>query len=127
MSSVIWLLYLAEICNALGKLFGVILGLSLLGLLVIGFITFFEGIDDFQLNREKLKKLVKGLFVLACICLPLSIFIPSEKVVLAGAGVYVANEVVETANQSPLMNKTLKLIEKQIDEALKDKESVSEK
>ncbi len=81
MSSVIWLLYLAEICNALVKLFGVILGLSLLGLLVVGFITFFDVIDDFELNREKLKKPAKVLFAVACICLPLSIFIPSEKVV----------------------------------------------
>lgn len=65
----------------------------------------------------KLKKWIKRLFLGLTASVFLLVFVPSEKTLYMLAGADVAGQVADKA--SPVLNKTLELIEQKLDEELK--------
>ena len=96
---------------------------------VLFILLFFGSLNAFsELQIDPLNNLFKKLtssklfylFVSFLICL--LIFIPSKNTVVAMGGAYAASQAYTAAKESPILQKSLKLIENKIDENLKNSE-----
>lgn len=78
-------------------------------------------LDSFHLDEECLKPIVKWIkrcAVISLSCLTMSIVIPSKTDYYIMLGAYVGQQVATDEKTTKLFDKTMKLIEQQIDEAL---------
>lgn len=121
MSNIVWILYLADVCNSVNVVSNLCAIGSVLLFIIIAFIYLCNEYDFYEDTKKHIKKTLKTLVVVFCISMPLVLFVPAKSVILAWAGVEATQVVVEKTSNSPVMNKALKLIEKQLDEALGDK------
>lgn len=128
MSNVVWLLYLADVCNSVSTV-AIITAMASAAVIVFGgLITIGEWDHLYTETQTIVKRVFRALVVAFCISVTLVLLVPAKSVILACAGVEATKiVVVDTANKSPLIDKSLKLIEKQLDEALKDKRPSEEK
>lgn len=118
MTFAILMIYLAGVATTVHVLSAVATCISVLGL------TFLisSWIDDSHDEEAviKLKKWIKLFFGGLAVSVFMLAFIPSEKTFYMLAGADVAGQIVDKA--TPVLNKTLKLIETKIDEELQGKE-----
>ena len=115
MTFAIWMIYFAGVSITVHVLSAVATCISVLGL------TFLisSWIDNSHDEEAviKLKKWIKLLFGGLAVSAFMLAFIPSEKTFYMLAGADVARQVTDKA--SPVLNKTLELIEQKLDEELK--------
>lgn len=81
---------------------------------------------DFLINMFKKLTSSKLFYALVSFLLCFLIFIPSKNTIIAMGGAYAASQAYTAAKESPILQKSLKLIENKIDENLKDSEKTSE-
>lgn len=126
MSNIVWILYLADVCNSVNIVSNLSAIVSVL-LLVLGSFIYICNEPEFYNDTKVLfKRVLKGLVVVFGISMPLVLFVPAKSVILAWAGVEATKVVTQTVNDSPVVDKALKLIEKQLDEALAEKKEAKE-
>lgn len=121
MSNIVWILYLADVCNSVNIVSNLCAIGSAFLIILIAFICLCNEYDFYEETKKHIKKTLKILVVVFCISMPLVLFVPAKSVILAWAGVEATQVVVEKTSNSPVVGKALKLIEKQLDEALGDK------
>lgn len=115
MTFAILMIYLAGVSNTVHDLsifttVGMIVGLVIL-------IGVWSNDDPDEETVIELKKWIKRLFVGFAASVFVLVFVPSEKTLYMLAGADVAGQVADKA--SPVLNKTLELIEQKLDEELK--------
>ena len=116
MTFAILMIYLAGVSNTVHDLsifttVGMIVGLVIL-------IGVWSNDDPDEETVIELKKWIKRLFVGFAASVFVLVFVPSEKTLYMLAGADVAGQVADKA--SPVLNKTLELIEQKLDEELKE-------
>ena len=126
-SNIVWILYLADVCNSVNVVSNLCAIISAFLLVVIAFIYLCNEYDFYEDTKKHIKRLLKALVVIFGISMPLVLFVPAKSVILAWAGVEATQIVVEKTSNSPVVEKALKLIEKQLDEALNSNTKAEEK
>lgn len=126
MSNIVWILYLADVCNSVNVVSNLCAIGSVLLFLVIAFIYLCSEFDFYKDTKEHIEKALKILVVVFGISMPLVLFVPAKSVILAWAGVEATQIVVEKTSNSPVVDKAIKLIEKQLDDALNTDKKASE-
>lgn len=121
MGSILWLIYLAEVCNTL-----TILCISIdIFCFVWVFILGVNVINDYFNNQDtKLfaKKLIKYFAVGWVISTLAVVFLPSKEVLLGAASAQAIEFIKDKDKESPAVEKSLKLLDKQLDSVLDTKE-----
>ncbi len=125
MTSILWLIYLAEVCNALTALC-VALGAFCFACDFIFGVNLLA--DKFDSKEEKLliKKLVKYFAVAWVTTAVIVVFLPSKEVLLGAASAQAIEFIQTKDQQSPAVGKALKLLDKQLDSVLNTKEEKKE-
>ncbi len=117
MTFAIWMIYLAGVSLTVHVLSAVATCIFVLGLIFLFSSSCIDNSPD-EKDAIKLKKQSKLLFSGLAISVFMLAFIPSEKTLYMLAGADIAGQVVDKA--SPVLNKTLELIEQKLDEELKE-------
>ena len=117
MTFAIWMIYLAGVAKTVLLLSAVATCIFVLGLI---FLISSSCVDNSPDEEEviKLKKQIKFLFNGLAVSVFMLAFIPSEKTLYMFAGADVAGQVIDKT--SPVLNKTLELIEQKLDKELKE-------
>lgn len=126
MSNIVWILYLADVCNSVNIVSNLCAIVSSFLFALLLFIYLCNEHDFYNETLEHVKKALRILVVVFGISMPLVLFVPAKSVILAWAGVEATKVVTQTVNDSPVVDKALKLIEKQLDEALAEKREAKE-
>lgn len=115
MNTLSWLLYLSSVVGSLKVVSAIIIVVGILGFFIV-LMLIGDAFDDNQLKQLQsiIKKIVAGVIISAIIC----VFIPPRSTMYA----IIASEMGEQALETPLAQKTLKLIEQYLDSNLKEKE-----
>lgn len=119
MTDILWLIYLAEVCTTLTALCAALGILSFACNFVLGINIL---MDDFDSKEEELliKKFVKYFAVAWVTTAVIVVFLPSKEVLLGAASVQAIEFIKD--KESPVVEKSLKLLDKQLDSVLDTKE-----
>lgn len=109
--------YLAEVCGKLSQLWGLII------LIIAGYVALRIAASPVDDDDEVFMRYVastKGVVAwLATIAIITGVFIPSSKTMYTMVGAYAGQQVATSESTSEIMSKTLKIINKKLDEELK--------
>lgn len=121
MTDILWLIYLAEVCTTLTALCAALGILSFACNFVLGINIL---MDDFDSKEEELliKKLVKYFTVAWVTTAVIVVFLPSKEVLLGAASAQAIEFIKDKDKESPVVEKSLKLLDKQLDSVLDTKE-----
>lgn len=116
-------LYLADIVQ--GLLFVLAIVLLILGLLAFIFIILLLNDlydNDFEYTNKIFKRYYKKYFFILIFSVLTFCFMPGKNTVYIVTGLVTSQKVIQNVYNNPLYEKSLKLLEKKIDEALSEKQ-----
>ena len=121
-------LYLADIVKGLNFVLGI--ALFILGLLALIFIILtLIGLEDDNLEytNKIFKRYSKKYFFILIFSVLIFCFMPSKNTIYIATGLVTSQKVIQHVYNNPLYEKSLKLLEKKIDEALSEKQDKEDK
>lgn len=120
-------LYLADIVQGLNFVLGTTLFILVL-LTLIFIILLLFGLQEDNLEYTKIfKRYHKKYFFMLIFSVLAFCFVPSKNTVYIATGLVTSQKVIQHVYNNPLYEKSLKLLEKKIDEALSEKQDKEDK
>lgn len=115
MNTLSWLIYLSSVSDSLKAVSAIIIVVGIIGFFIL-FLIMEDAYNGEQIKQlqSAIKKVVVGVIISTIIC----VFVPSRTTMYE----IIASEIGEQALETPLAQKTLKLIEQYLDSNLKEKE-----
>ena len=121
-------LYLADIVKGLNFVLGIVLFiLGLLALIFIIPILISLEADNFEYTNKIFKRYYKKYFFMLIFSVLAFCSVPSKNTVYIATGLVTSQKVIQHVYNNPLYEKSLKLLEKKIDEALSEKQDKEDK
>ena len=121
-------LYLADIVKGLNFVLGIVLFiLGLLALIFIIPILISLEADNFEYTNKIFKRYYKKYLFMLIFSVLFFCFMPSKNTVYIATGLVTSQKVIQHVYNNPLYEKSLKLLEKKIDEALSEKQDKEDK
>lgn len=116
-------LYLADIVQGLNFVLGTVLTILIM-LAFIFIILTLIGLEDnnFEYTNKIFKRYYKKYFFMLIFSVLTFCFMPSKNTVYIATGLVTGQKVMQHVYNNPLYEKSLKLLEKKIDEALSEKQ-----
>lgn len=121
MTDILWLIYLAEVCNALTVLCTVLVIFCSLCIFILG-VNIVNGYFYDRADEVLAKKLIKYFAVAWVTTAVIVVFLPSKEVLLGAASAQAIEFIKDKDKGSPVVEKSLKLLDKQLDSVLDTKE-----